>query len=518
MSKDAAFFAVPITKVEENADGSLYVFGKATGPDLDLDQQIIDKDFAEGAVREWFKSYGNVRQMHSVALAPAGKAVELTSEEDGEYIKAKVVEPGAIKLTKEGVYSAFSIGLTQARIIADPVAKGGRIVDGIVTEVSLVDFPANPTCKFAVTKAASVAVEDGHQVAEEWEDVGTHELVDEAHKAVVASVTKEAPEEEPVVEEMPTEGSPAAPVEIPAEEEPAAPVEDAPAEEEPVAPGEEEVSQVVDAPPAVEEAPTEEEATVEEAALPEMLKALRDRLAGDVAKAAPEAVNAAMLAAVHAALASEVAEDAGTGSQAYDICWLADLYADLVCWAECDTWDEIWEEVLAGARDPEIAKTATVDSDDARAKVTKAVARIYAALAAGHPKFCATAEQAASAPVAGLSQDAIQKMIDAAVKPRDDKIAELEATVAKLGSEPDPKEAPVRGGTGGVTPVTIEETEEATEVLKAHQGEGDERAEEYVRYLREMTKHPQTSIALAARDELTKLGRSVDPDDDKPSE
>lgn len=148
---DTVWFHTRITRVEKAGDdGSVLVHGKCTGDDLDLDDQIIDKDFARGALQKWFDSYANVRQMHSTMLPPGGKGVKLEEREDGFYLTAKVVEPVAVKLVNEGVYSAYSIGISRPVIMADAVAKGGRVTGGIVSEVSLVDFPANPTTKFVL--------------------------------------------------------------------------------------------------------------------------------------------------------------------------------------------------------------------------------------------------------------------------------------------------------------------------------------------------------------------------------
>jgi hypothetical protein len=93
--------------------------------------------------------------MHSTNLPPAGKAIEVdTSRPDGVYLTARIVEPTAVKLVKEGVYSAFSVGISKPRIIRDKVAKNGRVVDGVFSEVSVVDFPALPSAKFTVVKRA----------------------------------------------------------------------------------------------------------------------------------------------------------------------------------------------------------------------------------------------------------------------------------------------------------------------------------------------------------------------------
>jgi len=98
--------------------------------------------------------------MHSTNLPPAGKAMEVdTSRPDGVYLTARIVEPTAVKLVKEGVYSAFSVGISKPRIIRDKVAKNGRVVDGVFSEVSVVDFPALPSAKFTVVKRAKDEIE-----------------------------------------------------------------------------------------------------------------------------------------------------------------------------------------------------------------------------------------------------------------------------------------------------------------------------------------------------------------------
>lgn len=107
----------------------------------------------------WFADWANVRQQHSPTLPPAGKAVELTERPEGFHVKTLVVEPGAKELVKAGVYQAYSIGIAKARIIRDQTAKKGRVVDGIVTEISLVDYPANPVCRFQLAKSGHAGVE-----------------------------------------------------------------------------------------------------------------------------------------------------------------------------------------------------------------------------------------------------------------------------------------------------------------------------------------------------------------------
>lgn len=145
---------IPVTKSYEDENGNLYVEGLATSDALDLDGQIIDKEFARAGLEKWFADWGNVRQMHSSNLAPAGKAVDFQEVPGGFWVKTLVVEPTAKQLVRQGVYQAYSVGIARPRIVRDQVAKNGRVIDGVFSEISLVDFPANPQCKFSLAKMA----------------------------------------------------------------------------------------------------------------------------------------------------------------------------------------------------------------------------------------------------------------------------------------------------------------------------------------------------------------------------
>ena len=123
--------------MEEQSDGSIIVSGLCTSDTVDLDDQIIDLDFSRKGLAQWAATFGNIRQMHSTNLPPAGKAIQIdTTKPDGVYLTARIVEPGAVKLCKEGVYSAFSVGISKPRIVRDKVAKQGRVLDGVFSEVA----------------------------------------------------------------------------------------------------------------------------------------------------------------------------------------------------------------------------------------------------------------------------------------------------------------------------------------------------------------------------------------------
>lgn len=131
-------------------DGSLFVYGKATGPDLDLDQQICDPDWLKAAMPQWMATGANVREMHdSIA---AGIGIELAAEGDDWYLKSEVVDSNTAKKVERGVLKGYSIGIKNARIVKDDSAPNGRIVAGQIVEVSLVDRPANPTATVEIAK------------------------------------------------------------------------------------------------------------------------------------------------------------------------------------------------------------------------------------------------------------------------------------------------------------------------------------------------------------------------------
>ena len=156
-----AFFE--IVKSDRNADGTMMVYGKATDDSLDIDQQICDPTWLDRAMPDWFKTGGNIREQHSNIAA--GVAKEYEKKADGHYIHALVVDPISVKKVDSGVLKGFSIGIKGPRIVRDEKAANGRIIDGQIVEVSLVDRPANPNCQLVLAK--SVEGESGIWKVEE---------------------------------------------------------------------------------------------------------------------------------------------------------------------------------------------------------------------------------------------------------------------------------------------------------------------------------------------------------------
>jgi hypothetical protein len=149
MSEITYAYAGDIVKTKTE-DGDLIVYGKATGPDLDLDEQICDPSWLREAMPEWMK-FGNVREMHQPIAAGVG--LELNAEGDDWYLKSQVVDTGTAKKIEAKALTGYSIGIKGAKVVKDAVARGGRIVGGTIVEVSYVDRPCNPTAVAGIAKA-----------------------------------------------------------------------------------------------------------------------------------------------------------------------------------------------------------------------------------------------------------------------------------------------------------------------------------------------------------------------------
>lgn len=193
-NKDIAVYSA-ILKMDEQEDGTLMVYGKATDPTIDSDEQICDPTWLKTAMPEWFR-WGNVREQHGSTAA--GVATEYKADGDSHMIGVHVVDAGSVAKVKAGVLKGFSIGIRGARVAKDNKAAGGRIIDGQIVEVSLVDRPANPSCTLVVAKTIGSELTQVEELAElqiegiemSEEIVETVEVVEvesvEAEKSVTA--------------------------------------------------------------------------------------------------------------------------------------------------------------------------------------------------------------------------------------------------------------------------------------------------------------------------------------------
>lgn len=206
----------PILKKERQSDGTLLVTGIATDDTLDVDDQICDPAWLERAMPAWFQ-YGNIREQHSSIAA--GVAMKLEQEGSRHIVTALVVDPTSVMKIESGVLKGFSIGIRDPRIAKDKSAPGGRIVDGEIVEVSLVDRPANPSCMLELAKASGGVIRQVETLIEKEDGImerckacgkgfQSGDLEDKMCKACKAAEGKEMSEtSETSVGDETTEGS-----------------------------------------------------------------------------------------------------------------------------------------------------------------------------------------------------------------------------------------------------------------------------------------------------------------------
>ncbi len=128
-------------------DEQRIVEGYASTEALDSQNEIVKREALERALPDWLK-FGNIREMHQ----PSAVGVAVTAEHDDKGLKlcAKIVDPLAWEKVKAGVYKGFSIG---GRVTNRDKANKSLITGLHLTEISLVDRPANPEALFDVWKA-----------------------------------------------------------------------------------------------------------------------------------------------------------------------------------------------------------------------------------------------------------------------------------------------------------------------------------------------------------------------------
>ena len=133
---------LPIEKVDAQSG---MVWGYASTPSKDLQGEIVPLDAIKAALPDYMK-WANIRVMHTNEAVGVTKQANVDAK--GLYIGAKIVDPAAWRLCKEGVYKGFSIGGSKLEKVGD-VVKQLRL-----TEISLVDRPANSDCRIDVCKIA----------------------------------------------------------------------------------------------------------------------------------------------------------------------------------------------------------------------------------------------------------------------------------------------------------------------------------------------------------------------------
>lgn len=119
------------------------VYGFASTETIDAEGESIELTAIADALPDYMK-FANIREMHqNSAVGKAREASVVTKgDKTGLYLGAKIVDDGAWAKVMEGVYLGFSVG-------GKKLEKRGNVVTKIhLSEISVVDRPANPDCTF----------------------------------------------------------------------------------------------------------------------------------------------------------------------------------------------------------------------------------------------------------------------------------------------------------------------------------------------------------------------------------
>lgn len=138
-------FYWPIAKVDTE---QRMVWGYASTEALDEQGEIVKREALEAALGDYMR-FANIREMHQPSAV--GVAKEAAVDDRGLYLAAKIVDDEAWDKVVQGVYKGFSIG---GRVMARDPADRSVITGLALTEISVVDRPANPEAVFDCWKAA----------------------------------------------------------------------------------------------------------------------------------------------------------------------------------------------------------------------------------------------------------------------------------------------------------------------------------------------------------------------------
>lgn len=176
---------IPLSKVDAE---QRMVWGYASTDNLDSQGEVVTRKAIEDALPEYM-NFANIREMHSMSAVGVCKQADM--DDRGLYIAVKVVDGNAWTKVQEGVYKGFSIG--------GRVMPGGREGNSItkmrLTEISLVDRPANPECVIDAWKAdtlpeAATPEASASPVGTQQSETGAQSAVMEKGLSTVAWATE----------------------------------------------------------------------------------------------------------------------------------------------------------------------------------------------------------------------------------------------------------------------------------------------------------------------------------------
>lgn len=148
--KTSPLLFLAFSKVEEREDGTLVAEGIASSEARDSAGELVKANAMRAALPDYL-TFGAVREMHQPIAA--GTAITCTVDNDGiTRLSAHVVDPVSCLKVRTGVLKGFSIGGK----VTKRNSSDRSIIEGIkLTEISLVDRPANPDAVIGLVKIDS---------------------------------------------------------------------------------------------------------------------------------------------------------------------------------------------------------------------------------------------------------------------------------------------------------------------------------------------------------------------------
>lgn len=141
-------------------DEERIVEGYASTESMDVQGEIVKIEAIKDALPEYMR-FANIREMHQPSAV--GKAISADVDDKGLYLSVNVVDDSAWEKVKKGVYNGFSIGGKKITKIGDTITKLR------LTEISLVDRPANPEAVFNLWKGDGMEEEVKDEIIEDVE-------------------------------------------------------------------------------------------------------------------------------------------------------------------------------------------------------------------------------------------------------------------------------------------------------------------------------------------------------------
>ena len=156
---------IAFTKVDEE---KRMVWGLASDETIDAEDEVVDYEATKEAVAEWLE-WSNIREMHGPTAVGVATEVTLDDATKSLWLGVKVIDDQAWLKCKTGVYKGLSIGGKALKKIQEMIngRTVRRVVKYILTEISLVDRPANPSARFSLVKREGGVMPEEEMAAEE---------------------------------------------------------------------------------------------------------------------------------------------------------------------------------------------------------------------------------------------------------------------------------------------------------------------------------------------------------------